>query len=328
MAVNSGTAALQIAIRALGIGPGDEVIIPAFTIISCALAVIYAGATPVLVDADPSTWTMDVDQIEAKITSRTRAILAVHVYGHPADMDRILELSEHHGLQVIEDAAEAHGAEYLSRREDAAGDWRRCGGFGSLSCFSFYANKAITTGEGGMIVTDDADLAREARSLRNLGFGSDSRFEHRNLGFSARLTNVQAAIGLAQTERVEEIITRKKQIGHAYGRVLKTLRGVELPAEEPWSRNVYWMFGLMLSDDVEMDGAAFARELDDRGIETRPFFLGMHEQPVLHELGLFGGESYPVSERLSRRGVYLPSGVGLSDDEIAQVCGAVEEVLS
>jgi perosamine synthetase len=328
VAVSSGTAALLTAVACLGLGPGDEVIIPAFTIISCALAVLYCGARPVLVDSDPRTWCMDAAQVESNITSRTRAVMPVHVYGHPCDMDALTHLARRHGLAVIEDAAEAHGAEYLSKRETTDARWLHCGSFGELSAFSFYANKLVTTGEGGMVLTDDLKLAERARSLRNLCFRPDRRFYHEELGWNFRLTNMQAALGLAQVERFDEIVARKREIGREYTRRLAGLEGVALPVEEPWARNVFWMYGLVLDDDVDMDNTRLAEELKRRGVETRPFFLGMHEQPALHARGLFEGERHPVAERLARRGLYLPSGLGLTDEQLGRVCEAVREVLS
>jgi perosamine synthetase len=326
--VSNGTAALQVAIASLGLRPGDEVILPTFTIISCALAVIYNGAVPVLVDCDPRTWCMDVDQVEKKITQRTRAIMPVHIYGHPVDMDPILDLAEKHGLAIIEDAAEVHGAEYLSKRGTPHSAWRRCGNFGTLSCFSFYANKLITTGEGGMVLTDDPVLAEKTRSLRNLCFETNRRFYHQELGFNFRLTNLQAALGLAQLSRIEEIIARKRSMGAEYTRRLAAIEGLELPVEEPWAHNVYWMYGLVLSEKTGMDAAVFGAKLKQRGIESRPFFLGLHEQPALCRRGLFLHERYPVADRIARQGLYLPSGLALTTEQIVEVCDAVREVLS
>lgn len=326
IAVSNGTVALQLALACLDLQPGDEVILPTFTIISCAQAVVYTGATPVLVDSDPRTWCLDVAQVAAKITPRTRAIMPVHIYGHPVDMDPLLELAERHGLAVVEDAAEAHGAAYLSRRS-AAATWRRCGSFGALSCFSFYANKLVTTGEGGMVLTDDAALAEKARALRNLCFQPGRRFYHEALGFNFRLTNLQAALGLAQVERMDEIVARKRWIGQEYTRRLHDLPGVQLPVEEPWARSVYWMYGLVLDETLGLSAADLARRLREHGVDTRPFFLGMHEQPAFHARGLFRGERYPVAERLARQGLYLPSGLALSEQQLAQVCDAVHAVL-
>ena len=325
--VSNGTVALQVAVASLGLNPGDEVLMPTFTIISCPIAVTYNGGKPVLVDSDPQTWCMDVTQVEKKITPRTRAIMPVHIYGHPVDMDPILALARKHNLAVVEDAAEAHGARYLSGRDTAAPDWRTCGSFGDLSCFSFYANKLITTGEGGMVLTDNAALADKARSLRNLCFQPQRRFYHQELGFNFRLTNLQAALGVAQLERMDEIIERKRWMGKEYCQRLQGIHGLQLPIEEPWARSVYWMYGAVLSEETGMDAVRFAVKLKERGIETRPFFLGMHQQPVFHEQGLFANEHYPVAERIARQGLYLPSGLSLTEEQLSQVCDAVREVL-
>jgi perosamine synthetase len=327
VAVSNGTVALQAAVACLDLEPGDEVVMPTFTIVSCATAVLAAGATPTLVDSDPDTWTMDVDQLTARITPRTKAIMPVHIYGHPVDMDAVLSVAERHGIAVIEDAAEAHGAEYLSGRKGLEQHWRRCGGFGALSCFSFYANKLVTTGEGGMIVTDDAALAERSRSLRNLAFQPSRRFFHEELGFNFRLTNLQAALGVAQLERIDEIVARKRATAAAYNSGLEGLSGLQLPVEKEWARNVYWMYGVVLHEDRAMTAVQLADRLHGLGVETRPFFLGMHEQPALHELGLFRDEHYPIAEGLSRRGLYLPSGLALTEEQNAAVCGAMWEVL-
>jgi perosamine synthetase len=328
IAMCNGTAALQAAVAALQLEPGDEVIMPTFTIISCALAVTQAGGLPVLVDSDPRIWTMDVGQIAGKITPRTRAIMPVHIYGHPVDMDPLMELAERHGLAVIEDAAEGHGAEYLSRRDTDRQQWRRCGSFGAMSTFSFYANKLITTGEGGMVVTDDDRLAERLRLIRNLYFAPGRRFVHEEEGFNFRMTNMQAALGLAQLERMDGIVQRKREIGAAYTRRLAHLPMLTLPVEEAWGRSVYWMYGVVLSLESGMDATAFAAKLRERGIETRPFFVGMHEQPLFRRRGLFTNEQYPVAEFIARQGLYLPSGLALTDGQLEAVCVAVEEVLS
>jgi perosamine synthetase len=326
VAMSNGTTALQAAIGALDLKPGDEVIMPTFTIISCALAVAYAGGVPVLVDAEPDTWGMAVGQVAAKITGRTRAIMPVHIYGHPVDMEPLIDLAARHDLTIIEDAAEAHGAEYLAGRESPNPAWRRCGSMGAMSTFSFYANKVVTTGEGGMVLTDDPALAEKLRSLRNLCFQPGRRFFHEELGYNFRMTNVQAAMGVAQLERIDAVVAKKRWIGAEYTRRLADVPGVTLPTQKDWARNVYWMYGLVLDDD-RMDAAAFAQALKVRGVETRPFFLGMHEQPAFHKQGLFMGERYPVAERLARQGLYLPSGVALSEEQLARVCEAVHEVL-
>lgn len=327
VAVSNGTTALQVAVAALNLKAGDEVIMPTFTIISCAIAVTYNNGIPVLVDSDPRTWCMDVNQVEEKITPRTRAIMPVHIYGHPVDMDPVLDLAEKYRLMVVEDAAEAHGAEYLSGRNTAKATWKHCGSFGTLSCFSFYANKLITTGEGGMVLTNNPQLADKIRSLRNLCFQRDRRFYHEETGFNFRLTNLQAALGLAQLERMDEIVVRKRWIGEEYSRRLKDIKGLQLPAEEGWARSVYWMYGIVLSEENGMDGSELSKKLRERGIETRPFFLGMHQQPVFRKQKLFGNEHYPVAERISRQGLYLPSGLKLTEHQLAQVCDAIHEVI-
>jgi len=318
---------LQLAVACLPLNPGDEVIMPTFTIISCAMAVVYNGAVPVLIDSEPRTWCMDIKKVEEKITPRTRAIMPVHIYGHPVDMTPILDLAQKRGLAVIEDAAEAHGAEYLVGHGTPNPVWKRCGSFGELSCFSFYANKLITTGEGGMVLTDDEKLADTARSLRNLCFQADRRFYHQQLGFNYRLTNMQAALGVAQLERMDEIIAQKRRMAQEYTRLLKDLDSFQLPPEESWAKSVYWMYGVVLSEKSGRDATWLAQQLKARGVETRPFFLGMHDQPVFHKRGLFTRERYPVADRLARQGLYLPSGLALTQDQIEQVCAAVREVM-
>lgn len=323
VAVANGTVALEAAIAALGLEPGDEVIMPTFTIVSCALAVLYAGAVPVLVDSDPTTWTIDPAAAAERVGPRTRAILPVHIYGHPASMEPLLELAATHGLALVEDAAEAHGAECL-----VGGEWRRCGSFGDASCFSFYANKLVTTGEGGMVVADDHQLAERVRSLRNLCFEPERRFYHRSLGHNFRLTNLQAALAVAQLERMDEIVARKRAMAASYADRLGDLDLLTLPPDEPWARSVYWMYGVVLGEEAGFDAEELAGRLRERGVETRPFFLGMHEQPALLERGLFAGERYPVAERLARRGLYLPSGLALTEEQIHRVCAAVCEALA
>ena len=326
IAVSNGTTALQIAVDALELGPGDEVILPSFTIISCALAVVRAGATPVVVDCDPKTYCMDLDQVANAIGPKTRAIMPVHMYGHPVDMDRIEELAARHGLAIIEDAAQAHGTEYFSRR-NGNNAWRRCGSLGALSTFSFFANKLVTTGEGGMVLTSDSALAERCRSLRNLCF-KPVRFDHEELGYNFRFTNIQAAIGVAQVERMDDILMRKQAMGMQYDRLLADVPGLTLPPRAPWARINYWMYAIVLGDDVEMDAFQFADALKARGVETRPFFKGMHEQSAFHKMGLFKGARLPVSERLYRRGLYLPSGVAITPEQVQQAAHAVKDVLS
>jgi perosamine synthetase len=319
IAVCNGSAALEVAVQALALPPGSEIILPSFTIISCVAAVLRAGCQPVLVDCKPDTWCLDIAEVERKITGRTRAIMPVHIYGHMADMDPLMELARRHELSVVEDAAEAHGAEYRGRR---------AGGIGTMGCFSFYANKIVTTGEGGMVVTENPELAERLRSLRNLAFRRDQRFLHNELGHNFRLTNLQAAIGLAQIERIEEHLARKRKMAARYSGRLRDIPGLRLPVELRGVKNVYWMYGIVLGDNIPIDAAAFAARLREQGVDTRPFFLGMHEQPVLKERGLFAGEAYPVTEYLARRGLYLPSGLGITEAEIDTVCAAVRKCLA
>lgn len=326
IAVSNGTTALQIAIDALHLGPGDEVILPSFTIISCALAVMRAGAKPVLVDCDPVTYCLDLNQVESAITSNTKAIMPVHMYGHPADMDPLTALAERHGIAIIEDAAQAHGCEYYSQGM-GSNNWRRCGSFGTLSTFSFFANKLITTGEGGMVLTNDNALADRCRSLRNLCF-KPVRFDHEELGHNFRFTNMQAAIGVAQVERMEDILLRKRAMGTQYDRLLAEVWGLTLPPQQAWARINYWMYAIVLDDNVDMDAFQFADILKARGVETRPFFKGMHEQSAFHKMGLFNDVRLPVCERLYRRGLYLPSGVAITAQQVQDVSEAVKEVLS
>jgi perosamine synthetase len=319
VAVCNGTVALELAMAALALPAGSEVILPSFTIISCAAAVLRTGCRPVLVDCEPDTWCLDVAEVRRKVTAKTRAIMPVHIYGHMADMIPLMELAHQFGLAIVEDAAEAHGAEYHDRR---------AGGIGAMGCFSFYANKIVTTGEGGMVVTNDAKLAERARSLRNLAFRREQRFLHTEIGYNFRMTNLQAAIGLAQVEQIEDHLKRKRRMAALYRDRLRAIEEIRLPVERANVKNVYWMYGIVLEDHVAMDAAALAARLKEQGVDTRPFFLGMHEQPVLRELGLFAGESYPVTERIARRGLYLPSGLNLGESEIDQVCEAVKRCLA
>lgn len=318
ISVSNGSVALDVAVALLDLQPGDEVILPTFTIISPAQSIVRAGGVPVLVDSDVQTWQLDARQIEAKITSRTRAILVVHIYGHPADMDPILDISKRHGLTVIEDAAEVHGARYKGRL---------CGGLGDISTFSFYANKLVTTGEGGMVLVRTPELAEQARKLRNLCFQKQQRFLHDQLGYNFRLTNIQAALGVGQVERIDQIIARKRDIADRYQSLLSDIPGITLPCEESWAYNVYWVYGFVISESTGLDAQRMALRLKERGIETRPFFLGMHEQPVFQRMHLFRGERYPVAERLARQGLYIPSGLTLQDEQLVEVATGLRACL-
>lgn len=320
VAVCNGTAALDAAVEALHIGPGDEVIMPAFTIISCIGQIVRAGARPVLVDSDPVTWNMDVSQIEAKITPRTKAIMVVHIYGLPVDMDPVLEIAGCYRLKIIEDAAQMHGQMYKSKP---------CGSFGDISTFSLYPNKHVTTGEGGMVVTDDEQLAEDCRSLRNLCFQPGKRFVHERLGWNLRMTNLQAALGVAQLERLNEFVRRKRRMGGRYNEFLAGLTGVQLPlAKTAYAENIYWVYGLVLGDERGIDAEEVMRRLAEKGVGTRPFFCPMHMQPVLQRMGFFAGERYPVAERLYLKGFYIPSGMALTEEEIEESAAKVKEALS
>ncbi len=319
IAVCNGTVALELAVAALELAPGDEVIVPSFTIISCVLAIIRNGLTPVLVDSEPETWNMDVEQIQGKINSRTRAIMPVHIYGHPVDMEPLLDIAHKYNLYVIEDAAEVHGAEYKNKK---------CGSLGSLSVFSFYANKVITTGEGGMVLTNNDVLAQRLRKLRNLGFESNQRFIHYKAGWNYRLGNLQAAVGVAQIDRIDELLERKRMQGTAYRKLLGQIQGITLQAVKAWAQPIYWVNGLVLKNDISLDAQELARQLLKKGIQTRPFFWPMHQQPVFHEMGLFKTEHHPVSEYLARRGLYLPSGMALTESQIQTSCQAVADCLN
>lgn len=319
VAVSNGSAALDIAIKAMGIGLGDEVIMPTFTIISPAQSIIYAGAKPVLVDSDPISWNMDVTQIEAKITSRTKAILVVHIYGLPVEMNPVIDICKKYNLKLIEDAAEMHGQTYYGKK---------CGSFGDISTFSFYPNKHITTGEGGMIVCNDEELADHCRKLRNLAFEPQGRrFVHKELGWNYRMTNLQAALGLAQLENIELHIKRKREIGKQYQTALSELKGVQLPmAQTDYADNIYWVFGLVAESEHLCN--QMVTHLNQKQIGTRPFFWCMHEQPVFKKMGLFKDECYPVAEKMARNGFYLPSGLGLTNNDIEVVIFEVNKCVS
>lgn len=319
IAVSNGTAALEVAVQALEIGAGDEVIMPAFTIISCAMALTKAGAVPVLVDSNIDTWNMNVEEIEAKITARTKAIMVVHLYGLPVEMDKVLGLAKKYNLKIIEDAAEMYGQTY---------NGSPCGSFGDISTFSFYPNKHITTGEGGMVVTDNERLAERCRMLRNLCFKKDARYIHDEISDNYRFTNLQAAVGLAQLERTDEFLERKRAMGRYYTEALKDVQGLHLPVPKTeYADNIYWVFGLVLDKTVQTDNKAIQRFLADEGIGTRTFFWCMHEQPVYQKQGIFEGESYPNAEYLARKGFYIPSGLALSEKQMECVVHKIKKVM-
>jgi len=314
IAVTSGTTALHLALAVLDIGPGDEVILPPITHIACANAIRLTGATPVLADCELNTWGLNPDRVREKITRRTKVIMPVHLYGHPVDMDPILELAQRYGLYIVEDAAEAHGAEYKGRR---------IGSIGHLTCFSFYANKIITTGEGGMIVTNDSRLADRARKLRDQAYEQEKRFWHRELGFNYRITNVQAAIGLAQMKRIDEFVETRIRNAHLYNTLLGDVPGLTLPPEQPWAKNVYWMYSLLVNEQqFGMSRDELMSYLKDRKIDSRPVFWPIHLQPLYQ--GRFEGEKYPVAELLAETGINLPSGNELTETQVRRIAGAIK----
>jgi perosamine synthetase len=327
IAVCNGSAALDVAVTALGLGNGDQVIMPSFTIISCAAAIVRAGAIPVLVDSNTVTWNMDVErlkdkikaEIEVKKNKRIKAIMVVHIYGLPTDMNPILELAQKYDLKIIEDSAEMHGQAYYGKP---------CGSFGDISTFSFYPNKHITTGEGGMILTDDEVLAEKCSSLRNLCFQPQKRFVHQALGWNFRMSNLQAALGIAQLERLDEFVARKRRMGLRYNELLSTVAGLELPLPKAdYAGNIYWVYGIVLKDEIPFDAEEAMRRLVEKKIGTRPFFWSIHEQPVFKKMGFFNGEAYPVAERLARRGFYIPSGLARIDEQIEKSATAVRSIM-
>ncbi len=317
IATTSGTTALHLALASLDIGPGDEVIIPTFTMIATAFAIAYTGAKPVLVDSESETWNMDVTKIEEKVTDRTKVILPVHIYGHPCNMEPIMEVAKKHDLYVIEDAAEVHGAEYKGRK---------AGGIGHVGCFSFYANKIITTGEGGMIVTNDETIAERARALKNLAFPKERRYLHSEVGFNYRMTNIQAAIGLAQLERIDELAEMRRRNAQLYNSYLKDIPGLTLPTEKEWAKNVYWMYSVLIEGEFGSSRDEVMIRLREDGVDTRTFFIPMHQQPVFQSMRLFGSESYPVAEELSRKGLHLPSASGLAEQQIETISQALKKI--
>jgi len=313
IAVTSGTTALHLAVAALDLKPGDEVLLSSSTNIATALAIIYANAIPVPVDSERETWNLDLDLIEGLITPRTRAIIPVHLFGHPVDMDRLNQIAKKHNLVVIEDCAEAHGAKCRGRV---------VGSFGDMNCFSFYANKVITTGEGGMVTTNDAALAERLRLLRNLAF-TTPRYRHEHAGFNFRMTGFQAAFGVAQLKKIDAIIEKKRSVAQRYSQALAGLAGLQLPAEKDWAFNVYWMYALTVSREYPLSRNQLAAHLKGRGIDTRTFFCPMNQQPCLQERPGYRAVACPVADEIWETGLYLPSSTTLTDADIARVCDEI-----
>jgi perosamine synthetase len=310
---NNGTVALHLALATLGLEPDDEVILPAFTMIATINAISYCGARPVLVDSEPDYWQLDVEQVAAKITPRTKAILPVHTYGHPVDMDPLLDWAARYGVSVIEDAAESHGAEYKGRRT---------GGLGRAGVFSFYGNKIITTGEGGMITTNDEKLARLAWNLRDHAFSHERHFWHKFVGFNYRMTNLQAAVGLAQVEQLDDFVAARRRNAALYSERLAGIPGITTPPQAGWAKNVFWMYGILVDEAAYgLNRDQLRAVLAENGVETRTFFIPMHCQPVYWQQ--FKGQRYPVAEKLCKNGFYLPSASSLTLAEIEYVTDVI-----
>ncbi|OGM09372.1 aminotransferase DegT [Candidatus Woesebacteria bacterium RBG_13_46_13] len=317
VAVSNGTAALHVALLSLGIGPGDEVIIPAFTMAASWLAVIFVGAKPVFVDCEPETYCIDPKLIEKKITKKTKAIMPVHIYGHPADMDPIMKIAKKHKLFVVEDAAEAHGATYRGKK---------VGSFGVVNCFSFYGNKIVTTGEGGMVVTNDEKLAEAARKFKDLHHSTEKRFIHDGVGFNYRLTNLQAALGCGQLEHVEEYLLKKQYMANLYGLLLKDIPGVRTPITKRYATNVYWMYSVLVDPEkIGITKDELRDRLKEKGIDTRDFFYPPKDQPVLKKY-LNKTENFPIAEDIATRGLYLPSGLAITENQMIRVAKTIKSL--
>lgn len=316
VAVSSGSTALHLAVAAAGLGPGDEVLVSASTNIATALGVIHNGAIPVPVDSEDVTWNLNLDLVEDLITPRTKAIIPVHLFGHPIDMDRLMEIARRHNLIVIEDCAESHGATVRGRMT---------GSFGDMACFSFYANKVITTGEGGMVTTNDQSLAERLRLLRNLAF-TQPRFRHEAAGFNFRMTGYQAAMGAVQVRKIEEIIKEKRRVARAYNASLAGIEGLQLPIELPWARHVYWMYAIVVLPEFGATRDELAQALRADGIDTRTFFCPMNQQPCLQARPDFRSVPCAVADRLWETGLYLPSTFTLAEETINHVANRVAAV--
>jgi perosamine synthetase len=310
----NGTVALHLALESLGVEPGDEVIVPTLTFVATPNAVTYCGATPIFVDSEPETWNLDPARIEAKITARTKGIVAVHLYGHPAEMTKLKEIATRRGLFLLEDAAEAHGA---------VCDGQPIGSIGDAAAFSFYANKIITTGEGGMVVTNDEELAERVRLLRGQGMDPARRYWHPVIGYNYRMMNLAAAIGLAQLEKIDEHLEARQKIAEAYRARLLELPGITPQSEQSWARHVYWMFSVVFEPELWQSRDRIVGILSDHGIETRPVFYPAHTFPPY--LKFARDESFPVADNLSANGISLPTWTGLTEEDIDHVCRALEK---
>ena len=316
VSVTSGTTALHLAVASININPGDEVLLSTSTNIATALAVVHNRGIPVPIDSEEITWNLDLDMIEQFVTPKTRAIIPVHLFGHPVDMDKLMQIADKYNLVVIEDCAESHGAECRGRRT---------GGIGDIGCFSFYANKIITTGEGGMVVTNDQAIADNLRKLRNMGV-TDKRFQHDVLAYNFRMTGYQAAMGLAQLQKIDSIIREKKRVAKTYHKLLGDIPGIQLPQEEPWASSVYWMFAIVVKPEFGISRDKLAAILLEKGIETREFFYPMDQQPCLMEITGFHDITCPVAYKLWETGLYLPSSPTLPDKKIEFITETIREI--
>ncbi len=312
VATHNGTVALHLALVALGIGPGDEVIVPTLTFVATANAVTYTGATPVFVDSEPRTWNLDPEAAARAVTPRTRAIIAVHLYGHPADMDPLRALANEHGLTLIEDAAEAHGARYKGRRAGSLSD---------VAIFSFMGNKIITTGEGGMVLTDDDALAERCFFLENHARQKENPYWHTEIGYNYRMTNLQAALGVAQLGRIEELVAIRLRNAVHYNRRLAEIPSLTPPPCAEWAENVYWMYTALVEDEYGLGRDTLMDRLRRLGIETRPVFYPLHTLPMYNR-----GQRFPVAEEVGRKGINLPSGATLTPEQVDTVCDALVEL--
>ena len=305
-------ASLHLALEAVGIGKDDEVIVPTLTFIATANAVKYTGAKPVFVDSHPDYWCLDPEKVERAITPRTKAIIPVHLFGHPCDMDAIMNIAKRYNLYVIEDAAEAPGAEYKGRK---------VGSLGEVSCHSFFGNKIVSTGEGGMCLTNDKELAERITLLKDQGMDPDKHYWHYVIGYNYRMTNLQAAVGAAQIGKLDEFIRIRRRIAEVYHSLLKNIKAVVLPPEMPWAKHVYWMYPILIEDEFGLTKDELIERMSELGIETKPFFYPLHSMPPYNE-----GESFPVAEELSRKGICLPCSVKLSEQDIESVAQAIGEI--
>ena len=321
VAVSSGTGALEIALKSFNLNRGDEIIIPTFSIISTALCVVKLGLKPILVDSDLTTWNMDPEQVLKKISKKTKAIIITHIYGFPVNMKKILRLAKKKNIKIIEDAAEMIGQTYYKKR---------CGSFGDISTFSFYANKHVTTGEGGMILTNNKKLYDKCKSLRNLCFGEgNNRFNHDDIGWNYRMTNLQAAIGCGQLKNISKIIRRKREIGRRYISILKDNKKIYIqPIKLKYAENIFWVFGVLLKKNVSFSRDIIIKKLFKKNIQTRTFFFPMHKQNVFKKMKLFPkNQKFANAEFLSKNGFYLPSGLGISNSDIDFVAKNLIKIL-